>query len=738
MLWLCRKTLKSERSSSCNVSPALSSGAGRALLLSVAISLSSSGYACGPDFPLRLLENRSLTMAEMPESNFKFEAQHLLKPQSGLPIAEGTYDFTSNDPESITKARDEVEQKGLSPAQRTLVLQLRSLSPSEIIATTGISAELRLYLAGAAAFKQGDDAAAQGYFQQVLALPANAQTQHTLWALYSLGRSQARQGDQAAAALSFQQVRARVIAGAPDDLNLALASLGEEARLYKNDQNWGKAVQLYAAQAAQGDASGITSLQFVARGLMALPSEQLQPLLSDVLIERLLTVWLLSNFSEYGYKQPVFGNLNPAQRLYYQQVVQVLAQAKNIQPVQAERLAALMYQNGDYDSAKRMLPAAGNGGLAWWVRAKIALREGKLDDARAAYAKAAAAFPKNEAWGDRRREDWNSESLNPHCRVQGESAILALKQGDYVEAFDQMWQGQDIYWQDAADIAERVLTLDELQQYVDKHVPAPAAKPQPPSGSSADQVNTQLSLPAKLRELLGRRMLREEHYSGAAAYFSPALKPIAEDYISARQTAASHWHFKSTRAEAYYHAATIARSHGLELLGYENSPDYSIWGGSFSQEDILTKPDSWLGADERKRLQASLAQPNLRWHYRQTAAELANQAADLVPRRSQAFAATLCQATGWVSELDPKLMQHYYQRYLQQGAYVPWGSAFGSTCPAPDFNGSTRYGHYLWLDLKHQLRPHKTAVYASTATFVLLLLGIIGLLLRRYQKPPSE
>ena len=729
MSWPCHRTLNSLARS-----PQRSAHQLRALLVGITLVLSTPSYACGPDFPLRLLQDRSMTLQEMPESNFHFEARHLLKPQKGLPIADGQYDFSSSDPESIAKARDEVEQKGLSPAQRSLVQQLRTFSPAQIMASaSGLSPELSLYLAGAAAFKQGDDATAQRYFQQVLALPNSAQSQHALWALYSLGRSQARQGDQAAAAQSFQQVRARVVAGSHDDLNLALASFGEEARLYKNNQNWSQAVALYAAQAAQGDASGITSLQFVAQDLMALPPEQLQPLLSDVLIERLLTVWLLSNFSEYGYKQPVFGNLNPAQRQYYQQVVQILAQAKNIQPVQAERLAALMYQNADYESAKRMLPVAGDGGLAWWVRAKMALREGKLEDARAAYAKAAAAFPKNEEWGDRRREDWDSETLNPHCRVQGESAILALKQGDYVEAFDQMWQGQDRYWQDAADIAERVLTLDELKKYVDSHVPAPVDQASPASGSTPD-----LTLPAKLRELLGRRMLREEHFSGAAAYFSPGLRPYAEDYIASRQTADSHWHFKSTRAEAYYHAATIARSHGLELLGYENSPDYGIWGGSFSQDDPLSKPNAWYGSDERQRLQASLAQPNLRWHYRQTAAQLASQSADLLPVRSQAFAATLCQATGWVSELDPKLMQHYYQRYLQQGAYVPWGTAFGNACPAPDFKASSRYGHYLWLNLKHGLRPYKTAVYAGSLGLGVLMLGLLGWLLRRYQHHKAE
>lgn len=700
--------------------------------LSALVALSAPVYACGPDFPMRLLADRTATLNEFPESNFAFEAKHLVKPQLKLAMFTGESNYYGLDAETLVKNRNAVEQKSLNAADWALVQRLRTLSPAEI-ETQGASlpTELRVYLEGAAALRQDDQTAAQQYFQTVLQLPAQEQKQHSLWALYTLGRLQAQQGNDVAAIQSFQQVRARAIAGADDDLALAVDSFGEEARIHKNQEQWSQAIALYAAQSAQGDPSGVASLAMVASELMVLPLEQLQPLLADAWVKRLLTSWLLSNFSQYGYQSS--DTLNSAQQKYYRQIVQALAQTKNIEPILAERLATLMYQNADYASAKQILPYAGDGGLAWWVRAKIALREGRLSDARAAYAKAAHSFPKDQEWGERRNADYVSEIVNPYCRVEGESAIVALKQGDYLEAFDQMWQGRAQYWQDAADIAERVLTLDELKSYVDQHVPAAADQ-----HDKDHNQYVELSPEAKLRELLGRRMLRDGHYDGAAAYFRHELKVKVEAYIAAREIAASRWHFAATRAEAFYRAAEIARQDGLELLGYENAPDYAIWSGDFGGDD-KPKASIWMGADEGKRQHASAAQPDIRWHYRNIAAELADQSADFLPARSQAFAAVLCKASGWVADTDASATKKYYQRYIRQGAYLPWAEDFGHGCPVPDFDTArSKTLQYQWYALKNVLRPHKHAVYLAV---VLMLFGTFGSGLwfwRKQKKSPTS
>lgn len=716
------------------------------ILLSSSLLLGATSHACGPDFAWRLLEHRNVTMQELPETNFQYEMSQWATPLKGLPVIPTTTE-TWLEADALS-AQMLAEKRKLSPSQfsqlQTLRPQLGTLTDAELRqSTAGFPVSSQLYLLGAAAFQQGQLTLAEDYFLQVLALPKTLQHPYDLWALYSLARSYRLQGVPDAALQTFDKLQQQVSAGAADPLNLAISSLGEQARLHLEQQAWGTAIQRYAQQYAQGDISGYASLKLLAKQLINLPTAQLEPLLTDPNVQRLLVAWLLSTFSNYGYDN-TSGILSEAQIGQHQQVVRLLAAQPilNSSPAQLEKLAALLYQNGQYDSTAALLPKLGDGGLAWWLRAKMALRAGKLDQARAAYAKAAQAFPKDQIWGDRFSPSWQTETLNPHCRVQAEQAILSLNQGDYLEAFDQLWQANQYYWQDAADIAERVLTVDELQQYVDRQIHAPddqsLADRNQDGKINEDDSYYPLPNNQRMRELLGRRLLRDGRYDGAAAYFRPALRPAAQQYIDAHQQAERRWQLPISRAEHLYHAATLARQQGLELLGYENAPDYAIWDGGFGGEERTDHSASsqWLKAEEQQRLQHSAAVPNIRWHYRHLAAELANQAADHLPPRSQAFAASLCHASKWMAQTDLPAMQDYYQRYLNQGAYVNWGAEFGKTCPEPDFDrAQMRQLHYVWYDVKPQLRPYKNVIYTVSAGTGLLLLAGIGWQVRRRWRP---
>jgi hypothetical protein len=81
----------------------------------------------------------------------------------------------------------------------------------------------------------------------------------------------------------------------------------------------------------------------------------------------------------------------------------------------------------------------------------------------------------------------------------------------------------------------------------------------------------------------------------------------------------------------------------------------------------------------------------LRFHYRYIAVDEASAAADLLPPRSQAFAAVLCRATGWMLQTPGENARalSLYHRYLKQGPHVPWATHFGRNCPEPDFAGAT-------------------------------------------------
>lgn len=702
----------------------------RLLCLSLSLPLGHA-LACGPDFPMRLLDNRAQSLAELPEGSFRFEVSRLGQAISGLkPVTEATRnpDYSYDDESSYVEQRSQAERIGLTPPQQAVVERLRGVADVEQVAAeaANLPDELRLYAIGAAAFNAGEHQRAVESFQQLLALPADQRALRSTWAAYSLGRalfnmsSEAGSGDpvtlQKQAREAFRQARELSVAGFSDPLELGVASLGEEARVAYTADDWDSAIGLYASQLLQGSPVGYSSLLQLAGDLNAQSDEHLGELLKAKAVQRLATAYLLSRVGWWDGEEP-----SGEQRLF--KLLQANTQG-NLDD--ADRLAAVSYQHGDYASAKALVEKAADTGLAWWVRAKLALRDGDKVAAASAYAKAAQAFPNDESWGSRRTQDWDFESVQPKCRVEGESAILALQRGDYLQAFDQLYRGQSNYWYDAAAVAERVLTVDELKQYVDAQVPAP------PALSQQDRDNyVPLPVAASLRNLLGRRLLREGRYEEAPAYFdNPDLQEKARFYGQLRQDAESKW-WPTRRAEAYFRASWMARKWGMELLGYEMAPDYASLGGSYSFEPVELKVGPLVAEGEVQRQQASAAQPDVRYHYRFVATALASKAADYLPHTSQAFAAVLCKAVGYNSSLEEQ--SALYQRYVDEGPYVPWAGDFGHQCQEPDFQkADKRYVTQALEPIRSTLRPYK--VWLEFAGVVLVVAVALGLISRRRRK----
>lgn len=697
------------------------------LCLSLSLPLGSA-LACGPDFPMRLLDNRGQTMSELPEGNFNFELSRLGKTIAGLKnVTAATYNPNESYAESTetVEQREKAEQVGLKPEQQALVKQLRGLTDARQVEAQGASlpAEIRLYVAGAVAFATGNHQLAVEYFDRLLALPTDQRSLRSTWAAYSLGRAwfaistEANNGVETLekSREAFRQTRQLSIDGFSDPLELGVASLGEEARILRTTGDWAGAIELYEAQNLHGSAVGNTSLKQLMNELAELPEGELARLLEHKPVQQLVTASLLSR---QGWS---FGDEPPNEK----KLVKLLKNSTRGSLENADRLAAVNYQQGDYASAKAFLENAGDGGLAWWLRAKLALRDGDKNAAAAAYAKAAQAFPQTEDWGYRRTTDWAYETVQPKCRVEGESAILALQRGEYLQAFVQLFRSNDVYWFDAAAVAERVLTVDELKQYVDETVPAPAVLSQEERDSYVP-----LSVAAKLRNLLGRRLLREGHYEAAISYFdNPDLQHKARLYAEQRLKADAAW-WPTRRASALYNAAWTAREWGMDILGYEVAPDYAVFGGGFSLENTELKVGPLVSEAEVQRQKISEAQPDQRFHYRFVATALASRAADNLPHTSQAFAAVLCNAAGFNSSLEEQ--SALYQRYVKEGPYVPWAVDFGNQCPYPDFeNADKRYVTQVTDSVRATLRPYKWPVQIAA---ILLVVGTALLLITRRQR----
>ena len=286
------------------------------------------------------------------------------------------------------------------------------------------------------------------------------------------------------------------------------------------------------------------------------------------------------------------------------------------------------------------------------------------------------------------------------CRVAGEAGTLALARGEYVAALENLYVAASEYWMDAAFVAERVLTLDELGRFIDGHVVTLVTP------STFQAWSSDLGVSGGLRALYARRLLRADRFDEAIRYFdNPMLRNKAIEYAAARRAAESGNAIE--RAEQWWNAAKIAREDGLDLLGYELDPDDVFFHGGMSSaglgyapRPILGEPVDELGglnpgptADENQRAAASKAVPDARFHYRYVAVDFASRAADLVPARSQAYAAMLCQATGWIRHRNADRAQALYARYVANGPYVPWAANFGAQCEEPDFAGAAKRLH---------------------------------------------
>lgn len=696
-------------------------------------------------------------------------------------------------------------------------------------------------------------ARARTRLQEILALPGAEGAARSVWAAYMLAESEhdsehgaglqapsgSRANDVTAAPETGGYARVRQLArdGAPDPLGLAVASFGQEAgRLLSGSQGicsyqdfmaatacadaipataLKKAIHLYAEQAARGSGSGQASLRLMASWALSSAPRAIA-LIDDPVSQRLLVAYALARvgdivdgnpesaydvFATYevngqrGYADAaasgVDGKVTPNPAL--QSLATALA-TRDVRLVQdADRVAALAYRVGRYDLAQRLAERLDTA-LAWWIRAKLAIRQDDLPAAAQAYARATAGFPVEGAPD-------HSIDAPGMARLQAEHGVLALSRGQYVEALDLLLRANrpaaappqegwplSAYWNDAAYVAERVLTVDELKNYVDQQVPASPAPPAPPGFLEFDyshfydwMVKHPIPDGDRLRLLLARRLMREGRMEQALAYFpsdadarfaSPAydggawrIEPSsshqkAVEYVAAIQQAGTAWG-RTTRAQAWFSAARLARRNGLEIMGYEQDPDFAVYDGNYTygagrspepwrqradddaaqtsqtlqtplQRADAALPGPLVTPGERQRFAASEARPYVRFHYRQIAADHALQAAGQLPNRSQAYAAVLCQGTRYIIDDAPERASAIYMQYVAQGAQVPFSGTFGRECAEPDFRAAAWF-HYTqaWKAWERLRRDHGGLLLAAG----LLVIAAAGACVSAWRTP---
>ena len=538
--------------------------------------------------------------------------------------------------------------------------------------TPGLPGEFADYLEGALAWHNpavvGKGMAGSAW-KRLLDRPPQERRFKSTWAAYMLGKAcEEKEPDQAVA--YFKQVRDLARHGFVDSVGLAAASLGREARVCLDQKKYERAIELYLEQLATGDPSAGPSLRSTASEALTKGPEVLRPLAINPRTQRVLTALVISLRDQRWHDpepDPAEETTVPAPRATVGQVWLEAVEVAGVKDVEsAAKLALAAYQNGDMPLAWRWIKRAPSSPVAQWLQAKLLLHDGKTAQAAALLASVAHAFPIQPPSTNRvasaQFQDLLSvctrgsyyDGISAGRQVLGELGVFRLARREYTQALDALLNAG--FWMDAAYVAERVLTADELKTYVDGYWP-----PVPPEQVAEENEKygqseiSPVLLRTQIRYLLARRLMRSFRGDEARDYYPVEWLP---QYLVLAQELKTGWDEAlpaDQRAKALFQAAIITRTNGLELIGTEVEPDWRVHAGDYQEGVTVASRATNENAkalvaseEELDRARRHKAEPELRWHYRAQAGTLAREAAQLVPDNLQDATHMLLTGARWL------------------------------------------------------------------------------------------
>lgn len=568
------------------------------------------------------------------------------------------------------------------------------------------------YHRAAALYRQGvkhwDESAK--LLQALLARPKEERQYRSVWASYMLGKIALYQ-EKDDAPKWFQMTRALAKEGFKDSIGLAADSYGWEAQHEFKHQNREQAAKLYLTQLALGDPSAYVSLKALIPDRPAIdgmmnfgnleqapgdPAELVQwqkaqeqkntPELfrnaRDPLLCQLQSAHVLATETT-GIGGWWEHTSTPGDRCKLWLKVAEKAGVKTV--ADAGRLGWVAYAAGDYEQARRWLklsPEADE--ISLWLQAKLARRDGDLKQAASLMTRALESIRNTtDVYGEEDEREYFDHSMGFQFdqAAYGELGSLQLSRGEFAASLSAFMDGH--LWPDACYVAEYVLTSDELIAWMKEH----------PSDTTKADGESRSLVP-----VLARRLVREDLYAEAREFFMEDMQKALDDYTAALKKGANEKLPKKERARAWFDAAVIARSWGMELMGTEFEPDGTNSDGSFEPTNVAgereagkferitwenvkkgdgtsemqevkrtASPAVTVSAEEKKRLLKHKPVPYKRYHYRYVAAALGWKAAALLPDQSEELADVLNTAGGWIKG-DDKAADKYFQA-IERRAY---------------------------------------------------------------------
>ena len=540
-------------------------------------------------------------------------------------------------------------------------------SPEEI--PTLVPKEFALYLEGVFCYRTNQLDKAVQLWQDLLDLPADERYYRSTWAAYMIGQRHHREhykqeGYLEKARQMYRQVRQYVQDGFADSLDLAAVSYGDEAATWLVENQYEKAIQLYLVQTLTKNTTAVPSLKQVCYGVFNRHNQiDMVSLVKNRMIREVLLAYAITCPKNEKYNAFISNEDGKRKFITCQPLLlDAIEQAELFGIENADRFAMAAYRAGDYERAKRWLDVADIDSLiSRRIRAKLYLRDGNVEEAAKDL-----AFVARQTDPDHLRYYDDHSRLDNSNKLHSELGTLYVSQKMFVQSLDVLLKGGN--WIDSAYIAERVLTSEELQAYVDANWPASILEQR----SDEDGFGEEGLKAMKIRYLLARRLSRLGLYEKAQPYYPNTQKELLEAFemfTKALKKANDHALSQTERADAFWTAAWLTRHKGMELFGFELDPDWSMFGGNYSpkrrleireelsEKKVINAPSS----DEIERARREVAQPDKRFHYRYMASDFAWEAAALMPNEDDELARRLCLAGSWHRDQDNEHADVFYK-----------------------------------------------------------------------------
>jgi hypothetical protein len=632
---------------------------------------------CVSTSPNILLSEGDRAVQIAPTASFAQEIKHLNQHQTPYKYVAPLPDGDSSTEADLADLRAALELRGVKAATIAQICRAHAneraklgAPESDIEVIEEVPTEFAIYFRGFISWRragrENEDesqkrvAKAVASWSKVLELPPAERQFKSTWASYMLGVAE---GDDEKAIAHFRRVRTLVDQGFADSQGLAAASTGLEAQIYLAQREYVLAIEYYLLQDATGDPTALDSLRIVAtEAFKPDNAEQLKLLASDPAGRRVLTAYLASGHAN--------DSDDATERWLH------LLESANVRDADlAQQLGLAAYQAGKMDGAKHWLKQADPNAFAVrWLKAKLLFHDGELDRASETLAELAGDFPINtqadEPDSNLSIMTGDDSPIPARAQVLAELGVLRLARREYPEALDALLRAG--FWLDAAYLAERVLTIPELVGYVDLNWPTRDPNLALPKANDWSHSTDPDTLRVNIRYLLARRLARCGEEQKARAYFPVNWRERFDQYLALLAGSDDQTKPPRERSDKLWEAARILREDGLDLCGTETTPDWNVYGGSFSDGVDVKVRSALFGeqlsptAEEIARAHEHQPNPDRRFHYRYTAAQLALRAAKLLPDNDPATAIILCTAGSWLKDRDPKAADPFYKTLVRR------------------------------------------------------------------------